>query len=203
MPIDLDEAPAGARRSSECPEVLDVHTGELLPYRIYEDVGRYQAKTIGSPSPFKRLTSLVQRDRFMANIDKRKLVTVDGTRRLFDVCAGDARLHDRKPAMSRSQFKKLQQLTGVVDYLNIGYRSPQKLSEALGTNPRVLHRYLQPIAPYVLIEGAAQGLRKGTLRITIHPIMVFRAFSQGHAALQMRAITDWNQTLIRLQGYSS
>lgn len=181
----------------ELDDAVDFRTGEILTERQYTaspDTPQFEA--IGL-SPFKALTSVHQREQYTDQIDGRTLTRFNGVRRLFDNFAGEAKLRGAKSPINNATYYKLMDVVKMLDFLNVAYRTPQELAEGLQVNPKVLRRHLCSLEPYVRVEAVESGMKRGSLRITIHPVMGFRYFRHGLEAMRMDALAQWQRHQIR------
>lgn len=150
-------------------EHLDSRTGELLMERRYQRWAWQSYPEDDTRPYFETLTSLNQRDRFMAGIDKRRLQLYDGCRGIFDSDRGSSSLANRRPLLSRPVYRTMEKLVRLLDYQNYLYTTAEQLAEKLEVHPKSITRQLRSLGPLVRVRSARDGLRKGVLQIAVSP----------------------------------
>lgn len=172
-------------------ENIDYRTGEEMAeprsYVKAEDLTRGDRVR----SAFGTLTSLNQRDRFMASIDKRRLRLSNNTRHLFDRDRGHSALHKTRPCLRISTFRNLQALVGMLDYQNYLYTTADELAANLEVHPKSVRRHLSRLQPMVKVYDMRHGLNKGVLRIAVSPAYGYRREPEEVNQERGAAIDAW------------
>lgn len=180
----------------ELEDNVDYRTGEILVRREYTAQG-YRPGTDRTPVPFHTIRSEAGLSRFMDDIDRRTLVTVNDCRRLYDADKGSVFLHGRAVRFTSSQYRVLAKLVDRLDYANSRIGSPQAIARDLGVRPDHLRRQLGRLGPLVRVYDTGWGMAYGTLRVDVSPAYGFRYPKAGLEAARADAITTWYRALLQ------
>jgi hypothetical protein len=154
-------------------EHFDTRTGEILTDRSYQRWPWSHPPDDSRPF-FETLTSLNQRDRFMEDVDKRKLVRYTGFRQLFDRDRGTSALNGRRPMFTKPVYRTIEKLVNVLDYQNYLYTTADALAEKLEVHPKSVTRQLRSLGSLVRVRSQRDGMRKGVLQIAVSPAYGYR-----------------------------
>lgn len=182
--------------STELGGLIDYRTGEILDQRAYASTA-YQADTHTVLPSFDDVRSVHQLEHFMAHIDRRTLVTVNDTRKIYDMDKGSHHLHGRQATFSNLQYARLNQLVSRLDYANSLITTPIALARFLRVRRDNVYRYLAPLGALVRIQGQRDGMAKGSIRVDLSPAYAYRYPKAELAASRQDAIEAWYRAILQ------
>lgn len=176
-------------------DLVDYRTGELLGERQYITCP-HQPDTDALAPPFTYVRSLDALVRYLDFVDRRKLILRNDCRRLFDLDKGNRYLHGTAVKLPTSAYRLLSSLVEQLDYRNTIVASPASLAALVGVRRGNLYRALDSLGALVRVEGEAQGMARGTIKVHVSPAYGFRYLAQDFGLARSEAITDWYGALL-------
>lgn len=182
--------------ATELNDLIDYRTGEILDERAYASLP-YRAQPHAVLPSFADVHSVNQLERFMAHIDQRTLVTVNDTRKLYDMDKGAHHLHGRQATFSNLQYARLNQLVSRLDYANSLITTPTRLARHLRIHRNHVYRYLAPLGRLVRVQGQREGMAKGTLRVDLSPAYAYRYPKAELRSSRQDAVAAWYRAILQ------
>ncbi len=182
--------------STELGGLIDYRTGEILAQRAYASTA-YQAETHTVLPSFDDVRSVHQLEHFMAHIDQRTLVTVNDSRKIYDMDKGSHHLHGHQATFTNLQYARLNQLASRLDYANSLITTPTKLARSLRIHRNHVYRYLVPLGVLVRVRGQREGMARGSIRVDLSPAYVYRYPKAELRASRQDAIEAWYRAILQ------
>lgn len=167
-------------------------TGEILGYdnkpSIYGEDFNYQPE-------LSRCRSQDDLDKVLEHIDRRKLPphTLHSLISVQDEAHGVWRRHGVDYRITAPMMKTLEKLHKLVLYRNVFIMPQSDLAKALDTSASNLMKKLNVLINANLLRASTSraGIRKGEIKITINPTLIFRGSDAGRGYY----IEKWYQDL--------
>lgn len=182
--------------STELGGLIDYRTGEILDERTYASLP-YRAQPDPLLPSFANVRSVNQLGRFLAHLDQRTLVTVNDTRKLYDMDKGAHHLHGRQASFTNLQYARLNQLVSRLDYANSLITTPTALARHLRIHRNHVYRYLAPLGSLVRLQGHRDGMAKGSLRVDLCPAYAYRYPRAELRSSRQDAIEAWYRAILQ------
>lgn len=192
--LESQSTPSDREDGAPYTELLNPLTGELFLERTYHPQP-WRARSEASWAPeslfIAELTSLNQRDRFMARVDKRRLVRHNACRYIFDHERGASSLDGRRPLFTKPVYRTMDKLVRLLDYQNYLYTTADDLAEQLEIHPKSVTRQLRSLGALVRVRSQREGMRKGVLQIAVSPAYGYRMEPESINQLRYKAARQW------------
>lgn len=173
---------------------INKETGEIVG--VYELV-EYQAPNTAD-SQFYKYTSVVPEeatnvdqvlDYISSYVDKRKLVTYNGTKALHDMACGNGVRNKTKSMFTLPQYKVMNNLIKALVYRNIVIGTKTDIAKKLGIDKKHLTQTLKTVSG--LVRVTTDGMSKGQIKILIHPSYGFKYESGYINVARRKAEQEW------------
>ncbi|MCM2973746.1 hypothetical protein [Larsenimonas suaedae] len=174
-------------------DLVDYQTGEILTERAYVTAPIHPAfhSTEAFIPPFDSLSSVEQRDRFMADIDKRTLSRFNGCAAIYNEDKGRHALIKAPINFPTRVFKLMNTLVKALDFQNMLIVSIDQAAELLQCRTNHVQRQLQSLGQLVRVCSTQSGMKRGSLKIQINPAYGYRYFRRELAYRRQIAVRCW------------
>ena len=173
---------------------FDPNTGEIFYVYQYSEMKPmtqkekdYYKYTKLNPKAVKSRQEL--EDFMSACVDKRKLITYNGTRTLHDMACGQAKREKERVMFTVPQYKTLNKLIKGLVYSNIFVGAKSELANILVCKQCDIKRTLNTIKHLIRVQE--DGMRRGEIKVLVHPAYGFRYESGIINIARRQAINDW------------
>ena len=148
---------------------------------------RYYKYTASSPHDATNLDQLL--DFIKVRVDKRKLVTYNGTKALHDASCGMSVRSGSGAMFTLPQYKTMNKLIKALVYRNIIIATKADLAKKLGVDVKKLKQTLAVVSN--LVDVVEEGMSKGYIKIFIHPAYGFKYESSTINSARSSAELKW------------
>ena len=172
--------------NAQTGEIIAVYEyGEMKPMTKKEDNYYKWTKVC-----VKSVKSRQELDDFIsACVDRRRMVTYNGTKDLHNMACGQAKREKEKIIFTLPQYKTINKLIKAIVYSNIFVGAKSELSKVLGCKVSDIKRSLYTVRHLVRVQEA--GMVKGQIKVFVHPAYGFRWESGGINSARRQAVYEW------------